>query len=270
MNIHMKFPKDLPRFIAWVYFKPLSLYQWVNELDPTVVNIAALLTRAHDRPIRSFKVLALFSALALPLLFGFGSGIVLVGLGIDVNWLRLAFYLVVGIALSLTFSVPFCIAFLLPFSVALAFWSANLFTPSLGVLFSLMLGLAYGLNGGSAMWGLTAGLVYGVAFGLLLNPLSGLLVGASFLIGYFRILLYLLEAPLAWILGTLAPQGQAVRLWRFHPVCWDELIWFPLPRLERHLLALWSQDESAAKVALHQVQESFRQGWAAKHIAKES
>ena len=200
--------------------------------------------------------------LVVPWLLAFGTGVLLSQLGIDVDWPRLIFYLSVAMALSLTFNISFSIAFLLSFSIMVVIWSSTSFTPALGILFSLMLGLAYGLSPGSARWGLTAGLVYGTVFGLLLGPLIGLSMGAAFLTGYFRILFYVLEAPLSWILGRLAAGGDALRLWRFHPVLWDELIWFPLPGLDQHLLAIQRQDEAAARAAIHQVQESFRQGWA--------
>jgi hypothetical protein len=129
-----------------------------------------------------------------------------------------------------------------------------------------MLGLAYGLGGNSARWGLTAGLVYAVFLSLLLSPWMGLSIGAAFLIGYFRIMFYILEAPLSWILGRLAAKGDALRLWQIHPVAWDELIWFPLPGLDQHLLAIQRQNEAAAEAAMYQVQESFRQGWAVERV----
>jgi hypothetical protein len=187
-------------------------------------------------------------------------------MGRDANWLKLAFYLLVAIALSLTFNVHFCIAFLLPFSVVVAIWSSNSFTPALGILFSLTLGLAYGLSLDSARWGLLTGSVYGFFFAFLLGPLGGLFIGAAFLTGYFRIIFYVVEAPLSWILGRLASKGDALKLWQFQPLRWDELIWFPLPRLDRHLLALMKQNEPAAQHAVLQVQESFRQKWAAKGV----
>jgi hypothetical protein len=204
----------------------------------------------------------------MPWLLAFGTGMLLSQLGRDVNWLKLVFYLSVAIGLSLTFSIDFCIAFLLPFSIALAMWSSNSFSVTWGILFSLMLGLAYGLNLDSARWGLTAGLVYGVFLSLLLGPLRGVIIGGMFLIGYFRIIFYLMEAPLSWWLGSRAVRANALQLWKFHPVRWDELIWFPLPHLDRHLLALKRQDEPAFQDASLQVQESFRQGWAAERIMK--
>jgi hypothetical protein len=265
-NIDMKFPQDLLRFLYWIFFKPMSLYVWINQLDPAIGNVTHLLIRPSDRSIRELKNLTLFYVMVMPWLLAAGTGLILTWLRLEVNGLRLALYLVFAIALSLPFSIPFCIAFLLPFSVTVTIWSGQSLSPALGVFFSLMLGLAYGLGANSARWGLTAGLVYGVILSILLGPLSGISIGAAFLIGYFRIIFYVVEAPLSWILGTRATKGDALKLWQFHPVLWDELIWFPLPGLDHHLLAVKRQNEAAARAAIHQVQESFRQGWAAKGV----
>jgi hypothetical protein len=263
----MKFPKDLLRFLYWIFFKPLSLYIWINQLDPAIGNVTHLLIRPSDRSVLAFKNLTLFYVLVMPWLFAVGSGLILTSLGLDVNWLRLALALVVAISLSLSFSIQFCIAFLLAFSVTVTIWSGqSLLSPALGIFFSLMLGLAYGLDANSARWGLTAALVYAVFLSIILGPLMGLSIGAAFLIGYFRIMFYAVEAPLSWILGRLAARGDALKLWQFHPVRWDELIWFPLPGLGQHLLAIRRQDEAAARAAIHQVQESFQQGWAAERL----
>ena len=262
----MKFPQDLLRFLYWIFFKPLSLHLWINQLDPAIGNVTHLLIRPADLSVRGLKNLTLFYVLFMPWLLAIGTGLVLRWLGLDVNWLRLALALLVAIPLSLSFSIQFCIAFLLTFSVTAVFWNTQLFSPALGVFFSLMLGLAYGLGANSARWGLTAGLVYAVFLSILLSPWMGLSIGAAFLIGYFRILFYIVEAPLSGILGRLAAKGDALRLWRFHPILWDKLIWFPLPGLDQHLLAIRRQDERAAQVAIHHVQESFRQGWAVERV----
>jgi hypothetical protein len=265
-KLDMRFPQDLPRFLYLIYFKPYSFHIWINELDPAIGNVTHLLIQPSDRSVRAFRNLTFFYVLVMPWLVAAGTALVLTGLGLEVNWLRLALALLVAIPLSLSFSIQFCIAFLLAFSVTAVFWNSQLFSPAVGVFFSLMLGLAYGLGANSARWGLTAGLVYAVFLTLLLGPWVGLSIGAAFLVGYFRILFYIVEAPLSWILGRLAAKGDAVRLWRFHPVTWDELIWFPLPGLDQHLLALKRQDEGAAQAAIFQVQESFRQGWAAEKV----
>ena len=189
----------------------------------------------------------------MPWSLALGTGVLPSQLGMQVNWLRLVFYLLIVMALSMTFFVSFCIAFLLLFSVAVSLWSSMPMDLTLGILFSLALGLAYGLNADSARWGLIAGLA----------------IGAAFLFGYFRLFLYMIEAPLSWTLAALAPNGNVHMLWQFHPARWDELIWFPLPGLDRYLHAYREQNERAARAAILHVQESFRQSWAAGRVLKE-
>jgi hypothetical protein len=263
----MRFPHDLLRFLYWIFLKPISLRTWIDQLDPLIGNIATLLTRSYKGSAQSLKKLTLFYIFVVPWLLGFGTGMVLSQLGREVNWLKLVFYLFVGIGLSLTFPIHFGIAFLLPFSIVVGIWSSSSSLPvALGILFSLILGLAYGLSSNSARWGLVASSVYGVVLGFVLDPLTGLIIGAAFLIGYFRIIFYLVEAPLSWTLGALASRLDPLRLWQFQPVQWDELIWFPLPGLDKHLLAIKRQNEFAAQAAILQAQESFRQRWAAERI----
>lgn len=264
----MASPQDPIRFIYWIYFKPFSFYRWMREIDPALATISQLLTRSYQPPERAFKTLVLFYVLVMPWILGLGTAIVLSLSGADVNWLRLVFTLGMAIALSLSFSIPFCIAFLLPFSVTAAIWSSVGMSPIVGIFFSLMLGLAYGLTADRARWGLTAGLVYGAVFSLVLGPLFGLFIGGAFLIGYFRVIFYIVEAALSWSLSIRAPRGRARVLWQYHPVLWDELIWFPLPGLDKHLVALKQQNGAAAQESILHVRGSFRQGWAAERTAE--
>ena len=264
----MKFPQEIVRFLFWVFFKPFSLRRWIDALDPAMGNTSALLASSPDRSAQPFKYLAVFYVLVLPWLLALGTGLLLTWLGMDVNWLKLVFTMSIVLALSLTFSIDFSIALLLPFSVAVAIWSSTSFSNAVGILFSFTLGTAYGLSGNSARWGLTAGLVYGVLFSILIGPLNGLSIGAAFLLGYFRIIFYLVEAPLSWILGNIATRGDALKLWQFSPVQWDELIWFPLPGLDKHLLAIRKQNGPATQAVIHQVRDSFRQRWAAERISE--
>lgn len=267
----MKFPEDLLRFVSLVFFKRLSLQAWIDRIHPPAGTLAGLVTHSHDRLVQPYKKLVLFHILVTPWLLGIGTILLLERLGMEVRGsglvlFLLVLFLVVAIALCSTFSVIFSIAFLLPFSIAIAFWSSTPFELAPGVIFSLMLGLAYGLTAKSPGWGLIAALVYGSVFSLVLDPLGGLAIGVAYLTGYFRIIFYLFEAPLSWVLGTLAPENDALRLWHFHPVRWDELIWFPLPRLDRHLRAMQKQDAAAFRSALLQVQNSFRQGRAVQQV----
>lgn len=260
----MRFPRDLLRFLYLVFFQPALLDEHINQVASSTTTAIELWKRRLEASVRPLWRLAFFHIVITPFALAFGTGIILTQLGMDMNWLKLVFYLFVAIVLTLSFSVPFCVAFLLPFSVTAAIWSSLPFSQALVVFFSLMLGLAYGLRAKDARWGWIAAAVYGLVLGILINPLSGLTIGATFLTGYFRIIFYLVEAPLSWTLGMLSGRGNALRLWRFHPVLWDALIWFPLPGLDRHLLAIQRQDEPASGTPILHVQGSFRQSWAAK------
>jgi hypothetical protein len=154
------------------------------------------------------------------------------------------------------------VAFLLPFSLAVAILSSTGFNLFTLILFSFALGLAYGLTVKPPKWVLTGGLVYGVVFGLISGPLEGSMIGVTFLAGYFRIPLYLIEALLSFLLSYRVEEADAGRRWRFQPVTWDELIWFPLPGLDRYLRALANQNDLVAQEASALVKDSFRQAWA--------
>jgi hypothetical protein len=264
----LRFPHDLLRFLHWIYFRPFTLQTYLNLSGLPTGSVFELFTRGRqdNAARRTLVLLASFYIWLAPWLLGISFSIVLAWLGKNENWLSLVFYLVLGTMLSLVFSLNFCIAFLLPFSLAAAVVSIGGFTIIHGILFSFLLGLAYGLRLNPAKWGLAAGLVYGGVFALLVNPLSGLAISLAFLIGYFRIFLYVVEVPLSWTLAALSAQGDAGKLWRWNPVVWDELIWFPLPALDRHLQALVQQDKSMGREAIRLVKDSFRQGWAAKRV----
>ena len=254
-------------FLYWVFFKPISLRRYINESDPSLGSIASLLMRRHNPLALSFKNYSLLYATFIPCLLGFGLTWALSRLGLEVNWLKLALYLSVGIIMSSTFSIGFGVAFLLPFSLAAAVASSTALNLMTGIIFSMALGVAYGLIPNRATWGLTASLVYGLVSAVVFGVWNGTMIGLAFFLGYFRIPFYLLEAPLAWVLSHLANQGNALCLWRFNPVVWDELIWFPLPGLGRHLQALKLQNPAATREATLCVKSSLRQGKVLRHIS---
>jgi hypothetical protein len=265
----LQFPGDLLRFLHWIFFRPFTLRRYLDRFDPPLSSAIGLFVRGWQEgpERRSLTLLASFYIGLAPWLLGFGLGTVLAYLGGKVNWLSLSLYLLVGILLSLTFSLGFCVAFLLSFSLVVTLFSSAGFTMPLGILFSFALGLAYGLMLKPAGWGLAGGVIYGTVFALISDPISGLMIGSAFLIGYFRLFLYVIQAPLAWCLSRLSARGNAAGLWRFQPLLWDELIWFPLPGLDRHLQALTRQNPTLASQALTLVKDSFRQGWAVKRVS---
>ena len=262
----LRFPSDLLRFLYWIFFRPFTLRSYLHDIDPTFSHASALFTRSRQRN-QQYSALTWLAAVYIwlvPILLGIGLGSILYSRGVPVNWLNLILYLVVGIFMSLSFSLPFCVAFVLPYSLAVVVLSTTGFNLFNSVLFSLALGLAYGLTLNSAKWALAGGIVYGVVFGFLSGPAGGLMIGATFLTGYFRIPLYLIEAVLSFLLSYRAGEADAARRWRFQPVTWDELIWLPLPGLDRHLQALADQNDPVAKDAFAVTKDSFRQRWAMK------
>jgi hypothetical protein len=244
----LRFPQDLLRFLYWIFFKPFSLYRLLERANPALNSTFGLFmpSRARSLEGQSLTRLVLFYSLPVPCLLGLLAGLVLAAFQQAVNWPQLVLFLVLGCALGLTFNPVFCTAFQLPFSLAAALVSSIGITSMIGICFSFWLGLAYSLVRKPAGWGLLAGLFYGAALGFMVNPLTGLAIAAAFLAGYFRLAMYLVEAPLSWLLARRAEKREAARLWRWQPETWDERIWFPLPGLERHLRALQDQDPSAA------------------------
>ncbi len=257
----LRFPQDLLIFLYWVFFKPFSLAHLLERVNPALTITLGLFIPARARSLeeRTLARMVLFYCLPVPWLLGLLAGLALAALQQAVNWPQLILFLVVGGVLGIFFSPAFSIAFLLPFSLAAALVSSTGITPIIGICFSFCLGLAYSLVRKPAAWGLLAGVFYGAALGFLVDPLTGLFIGAAFLAGYFRLPFYLVEAPLTWLLARRAEKGAAAHFWRWQPVTWDERIWFRLPGLERHLLALQHQDTPAAGKALQLVQASFKQ-----------
>jgi hypothetical protein len=49
------------------------------------------------------------------------------------------------------------------------------------------------------------------------------------------------------------------------PIYWDELVWLPLLGLDRQLIALGKQNRDAARAAIAEVTQAFRQQWAARN-----
>jgi len=262
----LRFPHDLLRFLHWIFFRPFTLRRYLHDLDPTFNHTSALFTRIRQRnqQYTALTWLATVYIWLIPGLLGIGLGSLLDSQGVTVNWLNLILYLVVGNFMSLSFSLPFCVAFVLPYSLAVVVLSTTGFNLFTSVLFSFALGLAYGLTLNPAKWAFAGGIVYGVVFGFLSGPLGGLMIGTTFLAGYFRIPLYLIEALLSFILSYRVGQADAARRWHLQPVTWDELIWLPLPGLDRHLQALADQNDPLSKEAFALTKDSFRQRWAVK------
>jgi len=131
----------------------------------------------------------------------------------------------------------------------------------LGMMFSVAFGVAVSL-----VFGVVVGVAFGVVVGVAEGVVGGMAVGLFFIIGYLRLPLYLLELPWAWWVSrsVQASPTQAELLWRYHPLQWDELIWFPLWGVDQHLVSLVQQNQAQGLQAVQQVAGRFRQAGAAQ------
>ncbi len=204
----LKFPQDLLRFLYWVFFKPITLENYLRGIDPSVEINTSLITLwrlGTTKPrLRTLVWLSLFHILITPWLLSFPVAGFFALLGYDVNW--------VGVA-----------------------------------------------------GGVAGGVVGGVAVGVA----GGVAGGVSFLICYFRLFTYVLELPISLLVTSLAVRGKgkknAIKLFKYSPLNWDELIWLPLLGLDQHLVAIGKNKRADAQRAIADVTQSFRQQWAARN-----
>ncbi|MHB8523751.1 MAG: nSTAND1 domain-containing NTPase [Limisphaerales bacterium] len=87
-------------------------------------------------------------------------------------------------------------------------------------------------------------LVVGLAGGLS----TSIAFGTAFLLSYFRLINYPVDAFLAWLCKLQLERHplHARDLWQRHPLVWDERVWLPLPYSSVCLSALFEQDFSFA------------------------
>jgi hypothetical protein len=243
-------PRDLLRLFYLSFFKPISLDRYIHQVDPTLGRNPGLLTlwrrsRAHPE-FGPLVKLAWFHILLTPWLLGFAGAGLFALAGFHLNW----FDVTIGVVV---FGVVFGVA--------------------VGMARGVAGGVAWGVAGGAA-WGVVfgvfgmvfgvVGMVFGVAGGVAGGAAGGAAWGVSFILAYFRLPLYMMQAPVVWL---AARRGNLV--WRYSPVLWDELIWFPLPGLDEQLVAIGKHDRAAGLDAIATVAQSFRQGWAAKKALAE-
>lgn len=181
---------------------------------------------------------------------------------------------VIGIFICLTFGVALCLgrglvvglSFGLAVSIAASFALGSTFHPSfssaVGLSYGLALGLAFSVISGSGrFWSPTRDFLFRPVLGILAG-LGTLFAGAAtgFLTrGYSVGLVFALTAGISYIFAFLrlyyiplhlffaqAPRAR-VRLYRFHPVAWDDLCFLPFPGLDRILVFYAEHDTKAGE-----------------------
>jgi len=262
------FPRDLLRFLYWVFFKPITLERYMQRIDPTLktdTSLIVLWRRSKQYPeLRPLLLLTFFHILITPwpVAFLIAGGFALAGF--DVYWVGVA----VGVALGVAFGVAggvaggvaVGVAVGVAFGVALGVAGDVAVGVAFGVAFGVALGVAIGVALGVALGvagGVTGGVTGGVAFGV-----AG---GAGIWIGYFRLINYIIEAPYSFLLSRRSGGGN----FRLSPVVWDEIIWLPLPGLDQQLVSIGKANREEGMKAIAYVAGAFRQGWAARRALLE-
>jgi hypothetical protein len=111
----LRFPQDTLRFLYWVFFKPITLHNYIHKIDPLISSIddpsLFILWRRRKEhpefiPIIQLGLLNIFviSWLAFPLTWVFQLA------GFEVDWFRVAFGVAGGVAGGVAFGVAVSVA----------------------------------------------------------------------------------------------------------------------------------------------------------------
>jgi uncharacterized protein len=295
----LRFPGDLLLFLYWVFFKPLTLDRYIHQIDPNLGSSPGLFVlwrRRKEHPeFRPLTSLALFHIFVTPWVFAFLLAWFFSLAGFDVIWIGVVVGVAISVAFSLAFSLVLSVVFSVVFGVlagvgfgvivgvavgvgfggaigvragvALGVAAGVAFGVAFGVMTSVSLGVAAGVAAGmgfGTLFGVIAGVMFGVWDSVAVGVAVGVAIGVSSWIGYFRLANYIIEAPFAFLLSRSSRSDL-----RLSPVIWDELIWLPLPGLDRLLVSISNTDRQEGMKAIAYVAGSFRQGWAARRALLE-
>jgi hypothetical protein len=188
----------------------------------------------------------------------------------------------VVVAGGVPFVVPFGVAFVVAFGVAVGV--AGVVVTGGGGLLGLV-ALAPSLVPGLLWAGLPWGLSARRSVGWLLFLGAGLFAGIGLAQGWGVALLALLPilagglrlwsslaAAVAGVVAYFSAVGgrrSVVKHLRMVPPFSDEIVWTPVPFLDRLLVRAFEEDTEAGLEALETVRSSFRQGWAARRALPE-
>ncbi len=270
----LRFPQDILRFLYWVFFKPITLRNYVYKIDASLSayrdrNLFMLWQRRKEHPeFVPVIYLALFNVAFMPLL-AFPLAWLLQIVGFEVFWLGVAGGVAVGVAGGVAGDVAVGVMFGVALGVAVGVAGGVVFGVALGVVavgvvFGVVAGVAVGVVLGTVP-GMAVGVAVGVTLGVTTEVAFGVSVGVVYPLSYFRLPLYIIQAPWSFI-NSHFYNGKGLAC---SPVLWDELIWFPLPGLNDLLIKIAKQDRQQGMEAIAFVAASFRQGWAAKRALLE-
>jgi len=261
---------SLLRFLWMFLMQPVSLHRRLASLGVDPESRPWKLWRS---PSRFDRLYLRRSSVTLFVIMPLATAIVAGGLalfGVQVSWGRGAVGVALGVAggvalgvVSLVFGVAVGMAFAMGFAVtfgARAGWGGLALGAAFGAIMNLPSGVAFGAVRNLArdlaralLLGMIAGMGYAVVFVLHGEVagavVRGLTVGVVLLAASLRLPIFCLEvlAQTAFYLSNGLRLGGTLR---FSPVLYDELSYFPLPFLARHIEAAAPQDPELARRVL--------------------
>lgn len=279
-----RFPHDILRFLYWVFFKPITLSRYLQTIDPNLPRepwLWRLWQRRKEKghpefvPIIQLASFHIYVTPYLALLLAF----LLQMAGFELN-LFAVFGIAIGVLFGITIGVLSCIGLGVSFGMLLGVFfgieAGASFGVAYGVGYGVSVGVIYGMTTERVSFGVLLGVFFGTAVGVFVGGMvgmvedisvgvaEGILVGVAgcvaFMFGYFRIPLYIFQFPFSFLQSRWFPREGL----RYSPVFWDELIWFPLPGLDRLLVEISKRNREEGLEAIAYVASSFRQGWAAR------
>ncbi|MCP4696078.1 MAG: ATP-binding protein [Gammaproteobacteria bacterium] len=130
---------------------------------------------------------------------------------------------------------------------------------AVGVAVSVVFGVAVGVA-----VGVTVGVVLGVVLGVAGGVAFSAMFGVALIAGVLRIYFWLPE--LLWMLGLYFAGPPPARALRLLPPRFDELIYLPLPFMERIIVSAYRQDPVAARDTVRYLADSTNQQKTAARI----
>ncbi len=298
MNTTLKFPQDLLRFLYWVFFKPLALFENVRnigiEINVPLISLRKSTAKVGRTEILPLLELTFFHAMITPAI----TVLVLLSILIINNFTISELGAILGVALGVFLGLLTCL----------------LVSPRAGLVSSMAssvsLGIALGVSLGSGLrfsdtltlawialcpaWSITSSVLLvpnqrfgayvslGLIFFSVISISTGLMVtmssdvGLGMFIGigwgllcaliYFHVIPYVFEFPLQAILSFIArvTPDRAISLFRFSPINWDQTIGLPLWSLDTHLGVIGRHDRGKAQHLVVDVSQTLQQ-WAARN-----
>lgn len=251
--------------LKWIYFQPARLIHYLHQSDPDLYGTTGLTALFRTFGVAAYRNLYLMPLAMTSVLLGvfwivfelYGMAIVevlatilggvLLGGIIGGTAFGIGFALTFGVAEGVAEGIAFGVSFSFTFGIAEGLAGVLLGGAASGMTYGVALGVALGISGGVSGrvgGGVVEGIALGIGGGMMLGVAGGLTfglaLGIGLVVGASRILLHLVEWPIALLAArdTSRPFEAIER----HPALWDSQAVLSLPRTDTMLRACLDAD----------------------------